>query len=200
MSHMRYKLLPSILGALLASATVHAAPLAQQGLEPVGAADGTWPTYHSTGGGFSVLFPPDWSVQEAADSTGATTVDLTSGDGVSAIGVRAGVSEGAALDLPNTLCSPVTVGRLSGSRCIDTLARSLIVTLNSAGSVYQLLTARRHDPAVFERVLASFVTDADGDTPPDVPSVLPPTDSQTPGDRCTSFTPRSRAEPQCPVP
>ncbi|MGI9146598.1 MAG: hypothetical protein ACR2IK_08660 [Chloroflexota bacterium] len=186
------------LSAVIATATVLAAT-AWAGTAPgPSVADQDWQTYHSLSGAFTVAFPPDWSVQDNVDDRGATMVALASGDGASAIAVRAAAGGADNADLPNTLCSTVTVAGLIGSRCIDTLGRSLVVTLNGGSSDYQLVTARRGDSSVFEQVLASFVPDNMPDTTPS-PSASP-TAGVVPGDPCTGYNGRTKNAPLCPMP
>jgi len=67
--------------------------------------------------------------------------------------------EAGASDLPNTRCRPVRVGRLAGSRCLDTISMSVSTVLQDRDRWYVLTTSARR-PATprgaYDRVVASF--------------------------------------------
>jgi hypothetical protein len=121
---------------------------------PTVAAPASWPQHTSADGGFRLRYPPGWKVTESTGSGGvALSLLPPQGDGLS---VLATAAEPPA---PATLCRPVRVGRLEGSRCQDAEATLVITTLKGQDRWFVLEASlqRAAAPAgAYDRVLASF--------------------------------------------
>jgi hypothetical protein len=66
--------------------------------------------------------------------------------------------EAGAANLPNIRCRPVRVGGLAGSRCLDTISKSVSTVVQDRD--WHVLTTSLRRPATptgaYDRVLASF--------------------------------------------
>jgi hypothetical protein len=171
------------------------------------AADQPWQVYHSDRAGFSIAVPDGWTIQEGAEADGRPKVTLQSADGSAAMAVSVGDPMAAAADLPNTFCGPLSVGGLDGTRCVDTLSGSVVVTVTTAGATFQFVTGRRVDRALFEQVLSTFVLDAPADETSfggtDQRSIAQPVPAPVappPGDRCALGGGVGRPQALCPPP
>jgi hypothetical protein len=120
----------------------------------------TWPVFTSIQGGYRLRYPPGWRVRESAGDGGPVLSLLPpAGAGISVLVTWTTPPEAGAADLPNTRCRPVRVGRLSGSRCLDTISMSVSTVLQDRDRWYVLTTSARR-PATprgaYDRVVASF--------------------------------------------
>ncbi len=186
----------AIVGALVVSGLAHAASVSAQPADP------SWQTYHSARGAFSIAVPASWTVQETAEAGGTLVRAVASTEGDGGVAVRVGANDELPADLPNTLCGPIAVGSLSATRCVDTLSRGVSVTLTGPAETYTISTSRLLDPAVFERILASFALDVPLDTSTgaaDEGSLAPPP-APPAVDRCVMWLGPSKARPLCPPP
>ena len=80
-------------------------------------------------------------------------------EGGASIGITVGGAEpqAAAPDLPNVYCRPVQVGALTGTSCLDTIARSTEIVLSGNGKTYHITVVGKHiDASVYDRFLSSF--------------------------------------------
>jgi hypothetical protein len=58
------------------------------------------------------------------------------------------------VDIPNTRCEEVSVDRLPGIRCFDTIAFSTTTTFGNEIKSYTVIASgKRTDPAVYQRFL-----------------------------------------------
>ncbi len=191
----------ALLAALLLFGSAASGAAAETDGDPAGGTDpgpveSTWQTYHSAAGGYTIAVPGDWLVQETADAAGTSVTTLASD--TQGIVVRAGAGAGAeAGDLPNTLCRSVTVGGLPGSQCIDTLSRSVAITLEGPSGRYRLAAARTLDPALLAQILATFQADGatDGGLLPGNQTV-----AASVADRCGLRVGVARVRALCPSP
>jgi len=121
---------------------------------------GAWQTYRSAKGGFQVDYPADWTTSERDDASGRLTTTFapaSGGTGIAVI-VRSGGPLDDNSDIPNLRCYTVTVGSLSGKRCIDTIAFSVSTTLIVQDKTYTVATStKRTDQSVYQHLLDSFV-------------------------------------------
>jgi len=142
--------------------TVAPVPAAPSTVAPtpssLGRSPSDWPVFTSIQGGYRLRYPPGWRVKESAGDGGPVLSLLPpSGAGISVLVTWTDPPEAAAL--PNTRCRPVRVGRLAGSRCLDTISMSVSTVLQDRDRWYVLTTSARR-PATpngaYDRVLASF--------------------------------------------
>jgi hypothetical protein len=120
----------------------------------------TWQTYRSAQGGFHVDYPADWTASERGDagSTLTTTFAPPGGGAGIAVIVRPGGPVEDNSDIPNVRCRSVTIGGLSGKRCLDTIAFSVSTTLVGQDKIYMIVAStKRADQNVYQRLLESFV-------------------------------------------
>jgi hypothetical protein len=119
-----------------------------------------WPAFASVQGGYRLRYPPGWRVIESAGDGGPVLSLLPPrGAGISLLVTSTAPPEAGAAALPNTRCRPVRVGGLAGSRCLDTISRSVSTSLQGREWWYVLTTSLRRPAApagAYDRVLASF--------------------------------------------
>lgn len=130
----------------------------------VTAATVAWQTYRSEPGGYTVEYPAAWTVDEQVGSDNViVTTTFTPADGGASITVivqtasadRAGLPQPA--DLPNTRCEQVTVNRLPGLRCFDTISFSTTTTFMNEKRAYTLAAStKRLDRSVYQHFLDSI--------------------------------------------
>lgn len=123
-------------------------------------AGSNWPAFTSIQGGYRLRYPPGWRVKEST-GTGGPVLSLLPprGTGVTVLVTFTPPPEAGAARLPNTRCQPVRVGRLAGTRCLDTISMVVSTTLQGRERWYVLTTSRRRPAApsgAYDRVLASF--------------------------------------------
>jgi len=122
-----------------------------------------WKTYQNDRAGYTVEYPADWGINERIESDGADVTTFTppsstnDGTGLTVI-VRNGTSTAGEIpDMPNTRCQQVTVGKLSGTRCFDTIAFSTTTTFVGQGKGYILAGfGKRLDQNIYQHFLDSF--------------------------------------------
>jgi hypothetical protein len=119
-----------------------------------------WPAFTSRQGGYRLRHPPGWRVKESLGSGGPVLSLLPPrGSGISVLVTWTAPPEAGAASLPNVRCQPVRVAGLAGSRCVDTIARSVTTILKGRERWYVLTTSLRRPAApagAYDRVLASF--------------------------------------------
>ncbi len=129
------------------------------------AAPGTaaWKTYRNDRAGYLVDYPAGWKITNRIESNGADVTTFTppdsNNDGLQLTVTAQNESFGAGEipDMPNTRCQPVTVGKLSGTRCFDTIAFSTTTTFVGKGKVYILAgSGKRLDQNIYQHFLNSF--------------------------------------------
>ena len=123
-------------------------------------AGSNWPAFTSIQGGYRLRYPPGWRVKEST-GTGGPVLSLLPprGTGVTVLVTFTPPPEAGAATLPNTRCQPVRVGRLAGTRCLDTISMVVSTTLQGRERWYVLTTSLRQPAApsgAYDRVLASF--------------------------------------------
>jgi hypothetical protein len=99
-----------------------------------------WPSHVSDAGGYIVDYPPSWAIEEFVDESGsvATTFSDVSG-AVLIVSSQPGATAEPVLDFPNVRCQTVIVGGLlQGQRCLDTVSRSIVITLIAPDRTYSL--------------------------------------------------------------
>jgi hypothetical protein len=142
--------------------TAPAAPTATSTVTLTSTTANAWRTYRNDRVGYTVEYPATWKVNERTDSDGAEVTTFSpdpNNDGMSVtVIVRGGEPAGGEIpDMPNTRCQQVTIGRLSGRRCFDTLAFSTSTTLLSQGKQYTIAGSGKHlDQNVYQHFLDSF--------------------------------------------
>jgi hypothetical protein len=115
-----------------------------------------WPEFASVQGGYRLRYPPGWRVKESAGDGGPVLSLLPpAGAGISVLVTFTVPPEAAGR------CRPVRVGRLAGSRCLDTVSRSVTTVLRDQDRDrwFVLTTSARRLAApkgAYDRVLASF--------------------------------------------
>jgi hypothetical protein len=122
------------------------------------ATDG-WTTYRTERGGFSVEHPSTWTVHERTDAHGAfvTTFTPQAGSGVAVVVEPRASSAQENDDAMNRYCHEVMVSGRPGTTCLDTISSSLSTTVVNGGKTYRIMSSRRRsDPAIYDRVVASF--------------------------------------------
>jgi hypothetical protein len=137
-----------------APSTVAAAP------STLGGVPSGWPEFASVQGGYRLRHPPGWRVKERAGDGGPVLSLLPpAGAGISVLVTWTVPPEAGAADLPNSRCRPVRVGRLAGSRCLDTISGSLTTVLRGRDRWFVLTTSTRRPAApegAYDRVVASL--------------------------------------------
>jgi hypothetical protein len=115
----------------------------------VGGAPTGWPEFASVQGGYRLRHPPGWRVKESAGD-GGPVLSLLPPAG-------AGISVLVTFTVPPKAgrCRPVRVGRLAGSRCLDTVSMSVTTVLRGRDRWFVLTTSARR-PAAYDRVVASL--------------------------------------------
>jgi hypothetical protein len=119
-----------------------------------------WPVFTSLQGGYRLRYPPRWRVKESV-GTGGPVLSLLPprGAGISMLVTSTAPPEAGAANLQNIRCQPIRVGRLGGTRCLDTISMSVSTTLQGRGRWYVLTTSLRRPSApvrAYDGVLASF--------------------------------------------
>jgi hypothetical protein len=160
-----------------------------------------WQTYHSDG--FSVSVPDTWVANAQPGQDGADVISLEAPDSTAGVTivVQPSADSSPAVDLPNTLCQPITVGGQPAIRCLDTLSRASSISLQVSDRQYQILaTERQLGTELYQAMLASFGFDQAGTNPsPDQPQ--PSTSTTNPQQYdCASSTGNGKAKPLCAVP
>jgi hypothetical protein len=126
----------------------------------VGGAPAGWPEFASVQGGYRLRHPPGWRVRERAGDGGPVLSLLPpAGAGISVLVTFTVPPEAGAASLPNTRCRPVRVGRLAGSRCLDTISGSVTTVLRGRDRWFVLTTSTRRPAApkgAYDRVVASL--------------------------------------------
>jgi hypothetical protein len=120
---------------------------------------GDWQLYRNDQAGYSVTYPPGWTVSETVGADGSfMTTFAPAGDGANIVVlVQAGEQSSEANDIPNTRCQPVTIGGLTGARCFDTIAFSTSTTLVGHGKTYTITAAgKRTDQTTYQGLVDSF--------------------------------------------
>jgi hypothetical protein len=119
-----------------------------------------WRLFISGPGGYRLRYPPGWRVKESIGSGGPVLSLLPPrGAGISVLVTSTAPPEAGTANLPNTRCQPIRVGRLGGSRCLDTISMVVSTTLQGPERWYVLTTSLRRPAApagAYDRVLASF--------------------------------------------
>lgn len=122
-----------------------------------------WKTYRNQEAGYAVDYPASWSVDTQAGANGMlSTAFLPPGGGVGIVVTAQPGSPGDLEpgDIPNTRCSAVRIGGLSGTRCMDTIGFTLATTLYGNGKIYIISTSMRRSPPgtldVYEQLLNTF--------------------------------------------
>jgi hypothetical protein len=120
---------------------------------------GDWQPYRNDQAGYSVTYPSDWTVSETVGADGSYSTTFTPADGGAGILVlvQAGEQSGESNDIPNTRCQPVTVGGLTGMRCLDTISFSTSTILVGHGKTYTIVaTGKRTDQTIYQALIDSF--------------------------------------------
>ena len=123
-----------------------------------------WKTYRNDRAGYAVDYPADWTIDERSETDG-TSVTTFAPPGPNQGGIELTVitqnetaSAGEIRDMPNTRCQPVRVGKMSGTRCFDTLAFNTTTTLIDQGKVYILAgSGKRLSQSIYQHFLDTLV-------------------------------------------
>jgi hypothetical protein len=122
--------------------------------------DDSWRTHRNEQAGYTVEYPSDWRVDEQTGTHGtvvATTFRPTGGGAGITVSVQRGEMDQEVSDIPNTRCKQVTVGRLTGTRCFDTVSFSISTTLVGQGKTYTITAPSKGlDQKIYQRLLESF--------------------------------------------
>jgi hypothetical protein len=123
-------------------------------------ATGGWLSHNELRGGYSVQYPPDWTVTESTGAGGEIITTFTAPGGGSKIAVSVLSGGGAAQgpqDMPNTRCQPVTISGAVARRCFDTIAGAYSTTLSTNNRQYTIATSGHFlDQTLYQRFLDSF--------------------------------------------
>jgi hypothetical protein len=126
----------------------------------LGGAPSGWPEFASAQGGYRLRHPPGWRVRERAGDGGPVLSLLPpAGAGISVLVTWTVPPEAGAADLPNSRCRPLRVGRLAGSRCLDTISGTVTTVLRGRDRWFVLTTSTRRPAApagAYDRVVASL--------------------------------------------
>ena len=118
-----------------------------------------WPTYRNQRFGFAVSHPPGWRVLDATRSQGPQTVALLPAGGSRGVVIEITTPPSTAQPQQgNVYCGPIKVGELPGTRCMDTIAGVVMVTLIWQSYQYVIAYSLR-SPAtgtVAEQIMQSF--------------------------------------------
>lgn len=121
---------------------------------------GSWQTYHDDAAGYSVRYPPGWTVRETVGGDGSPVAlfqPSAGGAGITVLvqtGALAMVEGG---DLPNSRCTPVTINGLPAHRCFDTIAMSVSTTIAVGDKLYSITASgKQQDTSIYEGLLQSF--------------------------------------------
>jgi hypothetical protein len=132
-----------------APSTVAPAPSSLGGAPP------GWPEFASVQGGYRLRYPPGWRVKESAGD-GGPVLSLLPPAG-------AGISVLVTFTVPPEpgRCRPLRVGRLTGSRCLDSASRSVTTVLRDQDrDRWFVLTTSARRPAgpkgAYDLVVASL--------------------------------------------
>jgi hypothetical protein len=115
-----------------------------------------WPEFASVQGGYRLRHPPGWRVKERAGDGGPVLSLLPpAGAGISVLVTFTVPPEAAGR------CRQVRVGRLAGSRCLDTVSMSVTTVLRDGDrDRWFVLTTSARPPAApkgaYDRVVASL--------------------------------------------
>jgi hypothetical protein len=121
----------------------------------LGGAPSGWPEFASAQGGYRLRYPPGWRIKESAGDGGPVLSLLPpAGAGISVLVTFTAPPEAGR-------CRPVRVGRLAGSRCLDTVSRSVTTVLrDGARDRWFVLTTSARRPAApkgaYDLVVASL--------------------------------------------
>jgi hypothetical protein len=126
----------------------------------VPATSATWQTYRNEQAGYSVAYPSGWRTAERAVTPPKFVTSFAPAGGGTGIlvAVRSLAPEQREpVDLPNTRCKPISVGGLSGVRCFDTTASTILTTLVGKNRQFTISpSGRRLDQAIYQHFLDSF--------------------------------------------
>lgn len=152
--------IPASTAAATASATATASPTATAMTEswPMTTTEG-WLIYTNASTGYTVEYPAGWTVDEQTkDSTTFTSPNGRASIMVSVQPAPPGQTEPPEpSDLPNTRCEQVKIGPAFGTRCLDTLAFSMVTTLWHERMIYTLTaTGKGMDRNVYDHLVNSF--------------------------------------------
>jgi hypothetical protein len=117
-----------------------------------------WQRYRSDRAGYSVDYPSVWTANERDDTDGSITTVLAptgGGAGISII-TRFGVPSVDSNDIPNTRCQEVTIGGLSGTSCVDTIALTISTTLVGLGKTFNISAGKGVPRDTYQHMLNSF--------------------------------------------
>jgi hypothetical protein len=124
------------------------------------ATSATWQTYRNEQAGYSVAYPPGWRTTERAATPPKFATSFAPAGGGTGILVAVrplAPEQREPVDLPNTRCKPVSVGGLSGVRCFDSIASTILTTLVGKDRQFTIsASGRRLDQAIYQRFLDSF--------------------------------------------
>lgn len=152
--------IPASTAAATASATATASPTATAMTEswPMTTTEG-WLIYTNAPTGYTVEYPTGWTVDEQTkDSTTFTSPNGRASIMVSVQPAPPGQTEPPEpSDLPNTRCEQVKIGPAFGTRCLDTLAFSMVTTLWHERMIYTLTaTGKGMDRDIYDQLVNSF--------------------------------------------
>ena len=118
-----------------------------------------WPTYRNQRYGFAVSHPPGWRVLDAVSPEGPQTITLLPADGSHGLVIEITTPPSTAQRRQgNIYCRPIKVDELSGTRCLDTIAGMVTVTLIGQSYRYVISYSLRSPAtgAVAEQITQSF--------------------------------------------
>jgi hypothetical protein len=124
----------------------------------VATGSGGWSIYHDPQAGFTLEFPEHWAVTQRDDEGGTLTVFAPpDGAGVSVATQPGNPPSVRQPEKSDLVCTRVTVGGLTGPRCVNSAAGTIATILSGKGRTYVIATAGPGvDEQVYEHVLGSF--------------------------------------------
>jgi hypothetical protein len=105
-----------------------------------------------------VDYPTTWTANEREDTNGSiTTVFAPTGGGAGiTIKMRVGAPPVESNDIPNTRCQQVSIGGLSGTSCLDTIALAISTTLVGQDKTFSIFAGKGVPRGTYQELLKSF--------------------------------------------
>lgn len=119
---------------------------------------GTWPTYRSARGGYTIRHPPHWTATTLHPAPGVVYATLAPAAGDPAIRVYTFPGHGPGSDdvLPDVGCHPIRISGVRGRRCRSLRRGTPVTILSTSARTYRISADTGIDPPTYERVLHSF--------------------------------------------
>jgi hypothetical protein len=119
---------------------------------------GSWPTYRSARGGYTIHHPPHWTATTLHPAPGVVYTTLAPPAGDPAIHVYTYPGHGPGSDdvLPDVACHRVRIAGVHGRRCRSLMTGTPVTILSTAARTYRISTDPGIDRPTYDRVVRSF--------------------------------------------